>query len=590
MTRKILTITIGLFFISTSVFAQSNDVNFPSSQLQQMSLRYAGTESNWPILVNLATHNIQENTFTLSPSNLLQLKSLSETSTSVQEQEEKVKTLISSGATIFAKDELLLVNEIRKSYSEAIQRGDLERTLEQGVKLAPAVTELESTLTKNRLVAVQAQLTEKEGNVDKRLGLLGSWKEAIVDDLFKESDGLKTYDDSFANLAFTDGSSVIVNPNTTAVIRKSRIDKLDESSDTEISLVQGGLLAKLSAAGKERSKYIINAGSSSSELNSQNFYAESDGASTVRLTNYDGQVDVNASDITISLKKNEGTIVKKGSPPADPIQLLAAPETAWASKDSIIYRNDIVFSFQAVPKATSYILQSSSSRNFDRDIVEIALTSSSTNLRNLDLGTTYVRVQAVDNLGLRGPFSENTRIIKNEDNQPPALFIDDLNGSILFTKTSSALINGTTEPSARLTINGRRIATQLSGKFVYQLQNLEIDQKITLTSTDESGNVTEEEIRVVQLTENQLFNISLSGASGNDIVKIFKPSVTLSGDAYPGLEILIINEGNERRVQADSRGKWGITMNMQEGKLSITFKDIKSGVSYLTKSFTVQAR
>ncbi len=588
---RISLVCVVFFLLSFPSFlcAQNSAITFPSSELQQMALRYSGNTLNWPVLVDLADHDISSNTFSLSASDILQLQSLASTSAKVQASDTKVRELISSGATIFAKEDLAKVNGLLKEYIDAIQSGKLERALEIGNSIPSSVTDLETTLMSNRLVQVQAQLAQKEGNVDKRLGLLGSWSDAFVGDLFKESDGLRTLKESYASLAFTDGSSITVDPNTVAVIRKSRIDKLDESADTEISLVQGGLLAKLSAAGKERSKYILNAGSSSSDLKTQNFYAESDGNSTVKLTNYDGVANVSANDVTITIKKNEGTIVKEGQPPAAPIKLLSAPTLAWASKDSIIYRENVAFSFNEVTDAVSYRVQYSSSSSFTTDIKELVLRTNSANLTNLPLGTTYVRVQAVDNLGLRGPYTEATRVIRNVDNQPPAIFIDDLAGSILFTLDNSVLIKGVTEPDAVLMVDGKRIPIQISGKFIYQAQNISADQNIRLTSTDGSGNVTEKSIRLVRLTEEVLFNFSLSGASGTDVIRVNRPSVTVSSKAYPGLEVIIMNEDNTRRVQTDSQGRWGITMNMQEGKLSVTFKDIRSGVSYLTKSFTVQA-
>tara|TARA_R110000868_G_scaffold37111_1_gene131281 strand:+ start:18510 stop:20282 length:1773 start_codon:yes stop_codon:yes gene_type:complete len=589
MKKSIGCVILFVFGLPVLLFAQNNAITFPSSELQQIALRYSGNSLNWPVIVDLADHDIPNNTFTLSSGDLLQLESLASTAVKVQESDAKVKTLISSGATIFAKEKLNSVNSLLKSYIDAIQIGDLEKALQIGNSIPLSVSELETTLMDNRLVQVQAQLAQKEGNVDKRLGLLGSWNDAIVGDLFKESDGLRTLAESYASLAFTDGSSITVDPNTVAVIRKSRVDKLDESSDTEISLVQGGLLAKLSAAGKERSKYILNAGSSTSELKTQNFFAESDGKETVKLTNYDGVADVRANDVTITIKKNEGTIVKTGEPPAAPIQLLPAPKLAWPSRDSIIYRENIIFTFNIVPKAVSYRVQYSSSSSFNTDIKEISLSSNSVELPNLELGTTYVRVQAVDNLGLRGPYTEATRVIRNIDNQPPAIFIDDLAGNILFTLENSILLKGVTEPDAVLMIDEKRIPIQISGQFIYQAQNLKSDQTISLTSTDGSGNVTEKTVRIVRLTDTELFNFSLSGASGTDIIRVNRPTVTFSSQAYPGLEVIIINEANTRRVQTDSQGRWGITMNMQEGKLSVTFKDIRSGVSYLTKSFTVQA-
>lgn len=576
-------------YTSSMVNAQESEVRFPSSELQQMSLKYTGDVLNWPILVSISDHDISSNTFSLSSSDVLQLQNFSTISSNVTLQNNRIKTLIASGATIFAKEQLDIVNGLTNGYISSVREGDIEQAIEIGNSIKPNVDLLESTLNDNRLVLVQAQLTQKEGNVDKRLGLLGSWEDAFKGDLFKESDGLRTLAESFASLAFTDGSSILVDPNTVAVIRKSRIDKLDESSDTEISLVEGGLLAKLSAAGKERSKYILNAGTSQSELKTQNFYAESDGDATVKLSNYDGQANITANDVAITIRKNEGTIVRDGQAPLPPIQLLPAPGQAWASSDTIIYRESILYPFQAVENAVSYLIQYSTSSSFDGEINEISLTSTSAQLEDLELGTNYVRVLAIDNLGLRGPFSEPVRVIRNIDNKPPALFVDGLDGKIIFTLDSNIQVTGVTEPETRLTANGQRIPVQVSGRFIISLQNLVADQSISLSAIDASGNETQKTIRVVRLTEAELFNFSLNGATGTDVLTVTRPTVTISSSAYPEMEVIIINGGNERKVLTDSRGRWGITMSMQEGKLSVTFRDITTGKYSLTKSFIVQA-
>jgi hypothetical protein len=439
------------------------------------------------------------------------------------------------------------------------------------------------------MVEVQAQLEQKKGNVDKRLGLLGSWQLANLGDLFKEADGLKTGDESFANLGFTDGTKIIVDPNTTAIIRKSRVDRLSETSDTEITLEEGGLLAKLSSVAAERSKYILNAGSSQSELQTTNFYAESDGDETVKLTNYDGIANVSASDVTITIRENEGTIVREGQAPTPPVQLLPGPELVWASNDTILYAEQVIFPFQFVDNADSYIVQRSTSPSFDADLEEIRVSNNTALLSYLPIGNTYIRVQSVDQLGLRGPYSEPIRIIRNIDNQPPPAFIDNLNGNILFTKTTSAIITGATQPDAKVLIDNRSVEVDASGRFTRTLENLTADQMVSVVATDNSGNNTVRGVRVVYLTEEILFNFALSGASGRNPIRIDRPTTTLSSRAYPGLEVIINNAGTTRRVQTDSQGRWGITMSMQQGELSITFKDIRTGETFLSKSFTVEA-
>ena len=581
---------ILLLFIggSFSVSAQNNEITFPAAELQEMALRYTGDKLNWPILVKLADRNIQDNTFTLTQSDALQLENLADATAIVLEQKEKFKQLIENGATIFARDEWIAAVQQFEKQKTAVNDGDVEAAISGANALPETVTKLEQVLRENRMVEVQAQLESKIGTVDKRVGLLGQWNNADVGDLFKESDGLKTHEESFANLGFTDGTKIIVDPNTIAVIRKSRVDKLDESSDTEISLESGGLLAKLSASATERSNYILNAGSSQSELRTTNFYAESDGDETVKLTNYDGVANVNANDVTITIRENEGTIVREGQPPAAPIKLLPAPELVWETSDTVVYRDQVIFTFNFVDDAESYIVQRSTSSTFDNDLQEIKVSNNSALLSYLPLGTTYVRVLAIDDLGLRGPFSEPVRVVRNEDNQPPPAFVDNLNGSILFTLTPNVTITGVTQPDAHVLINNNPVPVQSSGRFSHEMKNLTADQNVSVVATDDSGNNTVRSVRVVYLTPEILFNFALSGARGRDTIVIDRPSVTLSSRAYPGLEVVINNTGTTRRVQTDSQGRWGITMNMQQGELSVTFKDIRTGETYLTKSFTVQ--
>lgn len=578
-----------IFFLSGSIHAQSTSITFSSEDVQNVALRYTGEILNWPIIVSLAERDIQNNTFTLTESDLQQLQIISKITAIVKEQKNRVRKLITEGATLFAKDELINATLIINEYNDEVKDGNGNKSIALGNKIKAKVDEIEFTLMENRMIEVQAKLDQKKGNVDKKVGLLGSWEQAQIGELFKESDGLKTGTDSYATLSFADGTNLIVDPNTTAVIRKSRVDRLSETSNAEINLEEGGLLAKLSSLAASNSTYILNAGNSQTTLKTTNFYAESDGEETIKLTNYDGLADVSANDITITIRENEGTLIRKGQAPIPPVKLLPAPNFIWATSDTTIYTQQIIFPFEYVDEASSYIVERSTSTNFEEAFEEINISSNTALLSYLPIGNTYVRVRSVDRLGLKGPYSETIQIIRNVDNQPPPTFIDNLNGNILFTQTNSAILTGVTQPNATLLINNKSIEVDNSGGFSFLLENLNADQMVSLVATDKSGNNTVRGIRVVQISEEILFNFALSGATGRNPIKIDSPTVTLSSRAYPGLEVIINNADTERRVQTDSIGRWGITMSIKEGELSISFRDIQTGEIYLSKSFTVEA-
>lgn len=576
-----------LSFISLSISAQDS-VSFSSDKLQQISQRYAGSSLNWPVVVSLAEHNITNNTFTLSSGDLLKLRSLTNSTIIFEDQQKRTNKLIGEGATIFATNQLNDTNKLFSDFLDEIRNGNLENALGISEQLKPSVDALERTLTNNRLVSIQAQLISKNGIVDKRLGLLAGWNEAFIGDLFEESHGVRTQKESYATLAFTDGSNIIVNPSTTAIIRKSRIDKLDESADAEITLVEGGLLSKLSAVGKERSSYVLNAGNSTTELNTQNFLAENTGGTNVRLSNYDGSAEVSANNVIVTIRKDEGTIIRGNAAPLPPVKLLPAPKYLTSKLDTIIYQNDFLLNFIGVNNAVSYRVEYSNAYNFDENVVVKEVNNTRILMEDLPLGTTYVRVQSVDGLGLKGPFSDKYLVIRNQDTKAPPIFGDQFDHKVHFVLSNSVTITGVTEPDAIVLVDGKTTEVSGSGAFSRVVSLESNDQIINVTSTDGSQNTTRKELRVVHLTEEFLFKVKLDGLDIKEDIPASNSSKTITGRAFPEMEVELKNGDTIKTVKTDSQGRWGATMNVQQGKLSITFKANQTGIETLSKSYTVQ--
>jgi len=584
---KSLTITILISFISLGVLAQS-PVSFSSDKLQQISQRYAGSSLNWPVVVSLADHNITNNTFTLSSGDLLKLRSLTNSTLIFEDQQKRTNKLISEGATIFATNQLNDTNKLFSDFLDEIRNGNLENALSISEQLKPSVDALERTLNSNRLVSIQAQLITKNGLVDKRLGLLAGWNEAFVGDLFEESHGVRTQEESYATLAFTDGSNIIVNPSTTAIIRKSRIDKLDKSADAEITLVEGGLLSKLSAVGKERSKYILNAGSSTTELNTQNFLAENTGGTDVRLSNYDGDAQVSANNVVVTIRKDEGTIIRGNAAPLPPVKLLPSPKYLTSKLDTIIYQSDFLLNFSGVDNAVKYRVEYSTAYNFDENVIVKEVSNPRILMEDLSLGTTYVRVQSVDDLGLKGPFTDKFLVIRNQDTKSPPIFGDQFSQKVHFVLSNSVTVTGVTEPDAIVVVNGKNTKVSGSGTFSSVVSLESNDQIINVTSTDGSQNTTRKELRVVHLTEADLFKVKLDGLDLKEDISATNSAKTITGRAFPEMEVELKNGETIKTVKTDSQGRWGVTMNVQQGKLSITFKANQTGIETLSKSYTVK--
>lgn len=584
---RIVQITLVILLVHATAFAQEL-LRFQAQELQKISQRYTGNTSNWPLVVEIAAHDANTNIFTLQPPDILQLQNFAKFSTLVSEQKIRIDQLINSGATVFAYEEYATVKEIIQSYNTAVINGELETAIAFALSMEQSVNLMEDSLVKNRVVDVQAQLSKKKGEVDKRTGILGSWQDAWIGDLFKQSDGIRTLIESYATLSFTDGSDIQVNPNTVAVIRKSRIDKLTDATDNEITLENGELLAKLSAAGKNKSQYILNAGPSRSDLKTQNFFAEADGEGMAKLSNYEGEVFVNANDITITIQENEGTIVEEGKDPLQPVKLLPAPQLTWSSTDTVINKKMLLFSYQAIDGAVSYRIQYSSSPKFDGEVSEINTKNTSVNLEDLPMGMTYARVQASDQLGLRGPFSKVARIIRTEDNTPPLIYIDFAYNDVLLTIEKDYAIQGLTEPDANLIINGERVTIKSSGRFSHIIPDIFSELEVQINSKDPSGNQTNLNYTVVRLTENHLFNFKLRTSPALSSERVNAGKIMISATAYPGLKVNISNEQQNRTITTDRQGRWGITTSLIPGNLTISFVDMNSGQVYVSKSYQVE--
>jgi hypothetical protein len=203
------------------------------------------------------------------------------------------------------------------------------------------------------------------------------------------------------------------------------------------------------------------------------------------------------------------------------------------------------------------------------------------------MGMTYVRVQAIDDLGLRGPFSKTVRIIRTEDKVPPPIFVDNMNNDLLFAVDNTVNVNGATEPEARFTINGETVPVQATGRFSFETSLNQTETVLRMSSTDPAGNTTRKDIKVVNLTRDRLFNFNLRSASGSNLSSIRAGSVTFSGNLYPGIQIILRNNNITRSVKTDFNGNWAITLELESGDLEIEFKNDITGESYFSNTYSV---
>ncbi len=573
-------VVMGLALVTP---VQSQTVQrFPASQVQEMATRYAGSERNWPIVASVASYFPEENWYELSVPAQRELARFLANYNAVSAQRIDFNRQIRNGAKVFASEEMQRADTLSAWYQGHIQSGSLTNAIGTGESLIEAMRATADAVSKNRNVDVEARLAEKSGIVDRRDGLLGAWNTADLGNLFRQSDGIRTAVKSLAKLNFVDGSDVIVNENSVAVIRNSRIDRLTNETDVEITVSSGGLLARLSTNAVERSNYQVNVESATTTLKSRNFYAERTEDRRVILSNYNGEATVTAESSSVTLEENQGTIVVRGREPLPPIDLLPAPRLSWSGTDSVIYQEQITLTWNAITGSARYEVDLSPTPFFDKTITQYSSTAPRLSLADLPEGTSYIRVRAYDRQALRGVDSPTYRVLRNLDLIPPPIFLRNTGRLNVYSPSNQLTLAGTTEPGSALTVNESPVTVDAKGDFETTIELTEPQTPLDIIATDRSGNRTVEKRTAVWITETTLFDINRSRVGRSEII-------TISGVAYEPLEVVVTVADRTYIVPCGTNGDWAVDVNLADAEtFRIAFRFKRDQIPVAERTYTVE--
>lgn len=572
------------------VSGQIKDIVFQASQLNKMSFELTGDSSAWAVVVSVAERKIETNSFLLNKDAQSKISIFKKSNLRVKDAKKNLAEMIKTGAKVFAEPELNSTQNSIRDYDNFVLNGKLEDAVKSETFVATETSKLVKAVGKNKQESVNAKLSEKTGLVDKRKGLLGSWNPSIVGDLFSETDGLRTGKESVAKLTFLDGSDVIVDQNTTAIIRSTNLDKLTMMVKTDISLVSGSLLTKLSSASSEGKNFTLRAGSTESEIQSNKFWASNNTNNTVKVSNFDGSVSVKANQSTITLKRNQGSIIEKNKAPLPPIDLLPAPTLInWSRNDSAFYSADLSVLWKSVANAKEYEVETSLSQDFDRDVNKITTNLTQLKLKNLTVGVSYLRLHAVDKLGLRGNDSPVYRLIRNKDTQPPAIFIEGWEADIIYTAAKSITLKGITEQDAVFTIDNKSVPLDINGNFKTTVQVENVKKVITVRSTDKAGNIQKRELSIVPMDKYLLGKFSINGTVAANTISVSGENLNVTGVAYPGMRITFKQDSNSESVLTSVQGNWAINFPVKKGNpLQIIMESLTDKLTVFDQTYQIK--
>jgi|GEM_PF-1122511 len=581
-----------VIFPQDEVFSQQNKgKTFLAEELHSVSEEYTSDPEAWPILISLAVHQKSSNKFYLSNFAIQRLHRFGFQHKHVLNAKTKMNALIKTGATLFAASELNVAKHNLSRYEKNIKSGILDSAMVYGKSFLSDIVIVEKALNKNRLESITAKLEELVGDAKKRLGLLGAWVQAFVGDLFKESDAIKTYDKSSAVLLFIDGSYITVEENSTAIVRKAVLDKLNKSVETDIMLLNGNLLAKLSQKARNDGGFQVSTTHSHISVNSGKFWTSSLKKRS-RIANYDGVVKVKSGNVQVTLKKNQGTVVAEGKKPLPPVELLPAPRLQWSSLDTIYFGSQFNLAWNDVKDTKSYQIELSDSRDFKRILRRFKTTKSSYPLKKLAESMLYVRIYGLDQHGLRGIDSQVYRLLRSPDTQPP--YIRLLNKRLfankaIFTLNDQIELEGETEPGASLSYQGKPIKLDRSGHFSFTLPISQEKQAFELVAKDEAGNLNKLEIEVIKYDLDKIGAIQTSAELINNIIQVSQMPLQIYGKAYPYMNIFIEYATHKYAVNSDAEGNWAIALHdYEEAGLTLSILSPDNQQPVIVKTFDVK--
>ncbi len=579
------------------LFAQQRERGyvFTAGELMLVSQRLAGDSTAWQIVVASAERRTSTNEFVLSATAQKILRTFSTLRAKVNRERATLSRLVKRGASVLAEQEFLKTSNALQAHDQAVANGEIAKALQEGESFLFLLPTLSKAVEARRTEAVEAKLRTKIGTVDKRKGLLSAWQNTEVGDLFAESDAVRTGSQSTASLAFIDGSQILIDPNTTAVVRASRLDKLDRTLNANITLINGSLLSQLSKQAQESGSFKLSAGSSEAVVRSGKFWASVNEARSTKIANYDGILEVKSGEATITLKKNQGTVVLKGKEPTPPVELLPAPRLQWNGLDTVVFRDELLLQWNPIPNTAKYQIEVSSERNFSQNVQTYSTSATSFLLKNLPNETRFVRLQAIDKLGLRGADSPTYRILRSPDTEPPFIFVQEFPVQTRDTLTryitlSTLDLRGETAPNARLLKDGTPIEVAPNGTFQFSVSLENLSEKfITLSAFDLAKNRRNLVLRLVPIRQEQLYSMRWNcTVSGDTLISKGVP-IQVYGTAYPNLSLFLTHGSKTFTATADAKGNWAIAVEpLVNQSLTISFESPDSKQQTLIRTYFVK--
>jgi hypothetical protein len=483
-------ILILLTLLSQSVISQSGKVKeiIWSSKLNIRNLAetYLGNPNLWPTILSYnnitSINDLREGRKLLIPHGevLEIIKDFIQT-------EKSISVAIDNGAKIFSQKEIELslslfskALELRSKNNWPVAGKMVKESAVYAVKALKRTTEL-------RDQNAEAFVSKKKGTVQNRKPNFQSWTNTSLFEKLFEQDLTRTLSSSFAEITFSDLNQIRLNENSQAVILKSRINLLNNKTESQVKLEKGDAYAKLFNTPKK--EFNLNVTGVKTKINSDLFWIDKQETQT-KVANYKGEISLEAAGSMVLLKENQGSMIPKGKAPTPPQNLLPPPQLISPETFAKINVSDVTIGWSQISGANEYWIEIATDSRFSSLFQMIKnVKGTSYKFSNLPPNVYYWRVASVDDLGFPGKFSNHFIFTLEVDTTAPFLFVNLLDDFIV-TKEKETQLEIQTEKEASLLINNKQFVVDKSGNHESEITLVDGLNLLEVIASDKSGNKT----------------------------------------------------------------------------------------------------
>ncbi len=532
------------------------------SDLRRIAETYLGDADLWPAILKASG---LESVTDLAPGQALTVPTdaVSAARSALKVSLTRIQEANALGAQVFAYDAITKAISLHDAALDAEKAGNWAETLTLAISADTAAEAAYALAEKNRDQAAEARLSDRQGWVEGQRPEDIGWDDRELNAVLVEEEKLRTLSRSTAQITFRDSGRLRLNANSHAIIQRMRVDPLKKREDAKVSLVEGDFYALL-GGNSNRKTLKVDVPDVNARIESGDFWVRHD-VSGAKFTNYDDdRVEIDAHGDQVSLGRNEGVVIRSGERPRAKIELLDTPALLAPDDDGLVYNAVAQIQWQKVDGASGYWLEVARDPNFNHMVDSVSgLTETQYTLKELDIGTYYWRIAALDQFGLPGQRSVSRRFTMRIDTAPPFLRLKEPLSDKIYREASVG-ISGETEPGASVSINGRIAAVSDDGRFQL-ISNLEAGQnQLDILARDAAGNETRLSREVIYMPDavaTVTFNDDIPRISARHFLAK-DAELSLSGTTEASALIQIRDEAGQisGETTSSSTGQFSLTL------------------------------